>query len=534
MSEHLFFDCNASFGAFPYKHREARWTRDHLLEDLELAGIAGALTYHRQAVHYDPMRGNLRLIEEIKEHRDTLFPCWIALPSFGPEFPSVPEFMAQMKAHDVRAVRLHPARFGIPVRERIWAELRDALLEENILCIVPTEATPADEVHKLLQLFAYNNTVLLDMSWPTWRAVMALMDEFPNLHLEFSTFQANRAIEFCAERYGVGRCLFGTGLPDKAPGAARGFLDWTLMSPEDAGRVAGGNLKGLLGNIGPTEIPAPGPWHDSITAAARAGQPLPCPVLDAHCHMLHDNGVAAGGACVFVRGDAASMIELTRRTGIDKTAIMSWAGPLSLDTDTGNEIVASAVRQFPDEFVGLLTINPEYDDEARIEELIQHYHVELGFPGLKTFTPLQTIDHDDPLYHRWLQFANDHKLYMVFDPKGATAATPCAHNLATRYPDLGIHLDHCGQSWDYAKWGVGLMKKYPNIWAQLNYTAVTNGTIEYIVGEVGAERVLFGTDSPMRDPRPQASWLTYTRLTEEQKRLVFGGNFARILANVRL
>jgi len=531
MSEHLYFDCNASFGPFPNKHREARWTRGHLLEDLELAGIAGALVYHRQAIYYDPMRGNLRLIDEIADKRDILFPCWIALPSFGPEFPDVAEFMALLKQHDVRAVRLQPARFGVPARERVWGELRDALRDENILCVVPADLhhSSIETIHKLLTIFADNNTLLLDHIWHQWRDVMALMDEFPKLHLDFSTFQANRATEFCAARYGVERCLFGTGLPDKAPGAARGFLDWTLLPHEEANTIAGQNLRRLLGDVGPQHIPAPGQWHDSLTTAARAGQPLPCPVLDAHCHILHDGGHAANGPNVFINGGADGMIELTRRTGIDKTAIMSWAAPLSLDTDTGNEIVEAAVRRYPDEFIGLASINPEYDDEEKIEAIIQKYHIELGFPGLKTFTPLQTIDYDDPLFARWLQLANDHKLYMVFDPKGGTGATECARNLATRYPDLSIHLDHCGQSWEYAKWAVGLMREYSNIWAQLNYTAVTNGVIEYLVEQVGAERVLFGTDAPMRDPRPQASWLTFTRLSEREKRLIFGENFAGVL-----
>src|SRR5687767_1475819 len=99
MPEHLYFDCNASFGPYPHKDREARWSKQHLLEDLELAGIAGALVYHRQALHYDPMLGNRRLIDEIGGDRDRLFPCWLVMPSLSGEFPSVPEFMDLMHRH---------------------------------------------------------------------------------------------------------------------------------------------------------------------------------------------------------------------------------------------------------------------------------------------------------------------------------------------------------------------------------------------------------------------------------------------------
>ena len=50
---------------------------------------------------------------------------------------------------------------------------------------------------------------------------------------------------------------------------------------------------------------------------------------------------------------------------------------------------------------------------------------------------------------------------------------------------------------------------------------------------VGAERVLFGTDSPMRDPRPQFGWLAYARLSEADKLAILGGNMRRILERCR-
>ena len=76
------------------------------------------------------------------------------------------------------------------------------------------------------------------------------------------------------------------------------------------------------------------------------------------------------------------------------------------------------------------------------------------------------------------------------------------------------------------------MKRHMNVWAQINYTAVSNGTIEYLVDQVGADRVLFGTDAPMRDPRPQLGWVVYTRLTLAEKKKILGENFARILREI--
>ncbi len=533
--ERMYFDANASYGPYPNKPLEARWSLQHLLEDLDLAYISGALVTHQQAIFYDPMLGNLRLVEEIAPHRDRLFPCWIALPSLCDDFPNVPEFMRLMKQHDVRAVRIASERFGVPVREKIWRELRDALRDENILCVIPTDSfAPLLSLDGILEIFRENNTLLVGHNWHQGRAVAAWLEEFPNLHLDFSMFQANRAIEYSAGRFGAERCVFGTELPFKAPGAARGFLDWTLLDDKSARLIAGENLVRLLNGAKPTAKIAPTEWDDELTRAARRGEALPCRMLDAHCHILHDDGAMAGEHLVFQRGDAKGMIEITRRIGTEKTAVMSWAAPISLDADVGNAIVENAVRQFPDELIGLASIHPEYDDAEKMEAVIEKYHRQLKFPGLKTFTPLQTIDYDDPLYDRWFRFADAHKLYLVLDPKGGSGATNCVRNLATRYPNMGLHLDHCGRSWEYAKWAVQMAREFPSVWLQLNFSTVTNGVIEWIVHQASAERVLYGTDAPMRDPRPQAGWLTWTRLKESEKRKVFGLNFARILDEVEL
>lgn len=409
------------------------------------------------------MLANLRLVDEIEDCRHTLFPCWVVMPSLSGEFPSPEELMRLMERHNVRAVRLQPWRFSIPIRERLWAGLRDRLLERETLCVIPSPSYGGslEPVEELLRIFSECKCVLVDCVWSQWREVVWLMDEFENLHLEFSLFQANRAVEYFAERYGPERCLFSSGLLERAPTAGRGFLDYSLLSKEDVRLIAGENLGRLLGQR-PGADPEPGEWHDALTEACRAGKPVPCLVLDAQCHISHPGGATLGKQVIALDGDADGMIELTRRAGTDRTAIMSWVGPLAMDSEMGNRVVEEAVRRYPDEFIGLVTINPEYD-EHRVEETIRRYHLDLGFPGLKTYTPCRTIDYDDPAFEKWFRFGNEHNLYLVLDPRGGSGAQESVRRVAGRYPQLGIHLDHSGRSWEYAKWVVSLAKEYIRI-----------------------------------------------------------------------
>lgn len=84
MADLTYFDCNVLVGPRPMKHRRERWSTEHLLEDMELAEIAGALAVHSVATTYDPVYGNSRLHAEVAKAPDRLFPAWCIAPVGSP------------------------------------------------------------------------------------------------------------------------------------------------------------------------------------------------------------------------------------------------------------------------------------------------------------------------------------------------------------------------------------------------------------------------------------------------------------------
>ena len=56
-----------------------------------------------------------------------------------------------------------------------------------------------------------------------------------------------------------------------------------------------------------------------------------------------------------------------------------------------------------------------------------------------------------------------------------------------------------------------------NVVLELTYTTLTRGMVEYLVREVGADKVLYGSDLPMRDPSPQLGWVTYAQFPKKIK-----------------
>ena len=63
---------------------------------------------------------------------------------------------------------------------------------------------------------------------------------------------------------------------------------------------------------------------------------------------------------------------------------------------------------------------------------------------------------------------------------------------------------HAGGDWAFAEEVAECVRRHPNVYAEITYTSVTNGVIEFLVEAAGEDRVVFGSDQPMRDPRPAA------------------------------
>lgn len=73
-----------------------------------------------------------------------------------------------------------------------------------------------------------------------------------------------------------------------------------------------------------------------------------------------------------------------------------------------------------------------------------------------------------------------------------------------------------------------LAKKYDNLYLQLTYTNVPEGVIEYLCAEGLADKTMYGTDAPMRGPRPQLGWVAYADISVEDKKKILGGNMRKV------
>lgn len=200
---------------------------------------------------------------------------------------------------------------------------------------------------------------------------------------------------------------------------------------------------------------------------------------------------------------------------------------------------------------GLLSfggIHPDTPDPGRVLEELK----KAGVPGIKLHPAYQETPLDDRRYLRILEEAGKRDLVILIHG-GLDVGRPgndCASPLHIRRAleqvcPPRLILAHMGawRGWDEAE---EILSRFP-VYAD---TAYTLGKIEapadtprrddecrmmeeeqfvHMVRRCGAERILFGTDSPWKDQKEQVDTIRHLPLRENEKRLILGENAARLL-----
>ena len=104
-----------------------------------------------------------------------------------------------------------------------------------------------------------------------------------------------------------------------------------------------------------------------------------------------------------------------------------------------------------------------------------------------------------------------------------------AADVAPKYPDANFVLGHSGNCPPARRQALDVAKDHPNVYLETCSTFRTPGAIEELVEEGGADRVIFGSDIPLMDPRTQLGKIITADISDEDKRLVIGGNAKRLL-----
>lgn len=515
------FDSNVGVGKHGLKHKLELWRTEDVLNVMDQCGVNAALVYSGWSKDYAPGYGNERLVEELKKS-DRLYGCYTVMPNLLNDFLDPYQVIEDIKQKGFVASKMFPRSHRFNPDERTMGEYYSALEKEAIPLLVDSSEIGLSYVESILNRHPELNLLLLGVNWVDEKMVVPLLRDYKNLYLDFSVLQTNYVIERMTDRFGADRFVFGSGMPSMSLGAARSLIDYAQISQTDKQKIAAGNLAKLC------KVPMPKPVevkNDEIAKEVASGKPLSVFVFDSHTHFLEDNGHCGGGLAMPM-GDLEHMDALNSKMGVDRYCIAPWLG-IWTDSEAGNEVILDMVRRKPEKAVGYVLIDPNYVVDVEAEA--RKYHLDNKIRGMKMFYARTYTRYTDPVFEPWWKIANDNSLFALLDSGSYPGYLQDVDELALRYPNVSIFLDHAARDFNTAISYARCAKKHSNVFLQITYTSVTQGAIEYFVKEGLADKTLYGTDAPMRDPRPQLGWVAFANISLEDKKKILGENMQHIL-----
>jgi len=276
-------------------------------------------------------------------------------------------------------------------------------------------------------------------------------------------------------------------------------------------------------------------------------------IIDFHTHTFPDKIAssaleklaAASGTVPFTAGTNAALSASQKDAGIDLSVVLPVAtNPVKVSHI--NEISASL-----DGKGGLChfgCMHPEVED---IEAEVAHI-ASLGLKGVKIHPVYQGVRIDDDRFIRILSACGEAGLIVVTHSGldiGFPGVAMCSPKMVRRAPaasgPVTLVLAHMGgwRNWDEVAENIADTGAYIDTSFSLG-TLVPNGDGRYsaselemlsgeefvsIVRALGAERVLFGTDSPWSDQGKSVADVEALPLTDDEKSLIFEKNARRLL-----
>ena len=232
------------------------------------------------------------------------------------------------------------------------------------------------------------------------------------------------------------------------------------------------------------------------------------------------------------------LIDYADRLGVEKMVI---SRPITQGAATpdaiieSNDLVIKAMDQYPDRFVGQLTLNVIHQKES-LEEISRC--IDKGMVGLKVYNQVKI---NDPLFFPIIEKFIDLKMIILMHSNSAigmggqrtkygniqpNASVPEDFvDAAKRYPDAMFQFAHTGGGGDF-EYECKTMKDCKNIYVDLSGSNNEENMINFAVKYLGEDRLFYASDNSFYQC---VGSMLASNLNEKQKRKIFFENYNNIL-----
>jgi uncharacterized protein len=258
------------------------------------------------------------------------------------------------------------------------------------------------------------------------------------------------------------------------------------------------------------------------------------PIIDAHMHPM-----LPGESPILGKSHTADEY-LRAAEGLDirhiAAFVMAPRGDLP-ETRALNNKVLSLASQSSGKFLPIGSVHPSDGADALLE---LDRLATAGIRGLKLHPNRQQFDVADPNVVAVVTRATQHKLPVVFDGYSPFDANQPGKflRLAMAVPEARLILAHAhGPQFPHLL-AYGVLSRYPwwrrNVWVDLSATAplLADGPFSeqfaWVCRKVGVDRLLFGSDYPMEDPKAAVAAVASFGFTKTELSAILYQNAAQL------
>jgi predicted TIM-barrel fold metal-dependent hydrolase len=268
--------------------------------------------------------------------------------------------------------------------------------------------------------------------------------------------------------------------------------------------------------------------HALARAEPEAAAPLPKPIIwDTHCHLTGEGRTP--------EEKLAKLIRYADRLGIDRLMVhMGYpivVNPPPEEIRRQNDQAMRAVSKFPDRAFGFVYLSGRHP-EFSVQELDRC--VKDGpMVGVKLWVALRCSRPEfDPIAARAAELKAPVIQHCWMKVEGNVPGESTPEDLAIlarRHPRTTFACVHSGGDWSL---GLRAIRATTNVLAETAGSNPTTGFVEMAVRELGAERVVYGSDVPGRGFASQLAKVQGADVPDDAKRLILGENLRRILTPI--
>jgi predicted TIM-barrel fold metal-dependent hydrolase len=251
-------------------------------------------------------------------------------------------------------------------------------------------------------------------------------------------------------------------------------------------------------------------------------------IWDLHCHF---SGVPGPS----IEDRTEQILEYADRMGVQRLVFfMGWPwsqNPKPDDFRRQNDQVLEALAKWPDRLLGFAYLSGHYPRESLRE--IERCIAAGPMVGIKLWVARKCSDEAlDPIIARCgeLNAAIYQHTWLKTQGNNEGESTPMdLALLADRHPTVPIICGHTGGDWTR---GIRAVRASKNVSIGIGGSEPTSGFVEMAVRELGAERVIYGSDAGGRSFSSQLAKVYGAEVPEAAKQLILGKNLKRMLSPI--